>query len=89
MYTGLSCLSFAWMTVKSVLYLFELAKLSNEQRECDYADLVLYLFELAKLSNASDRFYRAMQVLYLFELAKLSNCDELAETSPTFCIFLN
>ena len=73
MYTGLSCLSFAWMTVKSVLYLFELAKLSNS---CSFRLSICFIFvsfwisKALKLTNLSRT---NVLVLYLFELAKLSN----------------
>ena len=72
-----------------VLYLFELAKLSNHAVVKDVDDIVLYLFELAKLSNVDPQVMADMVVLYLFELAKLSNYKDQLKYSYGFCIFLN
>ena len=72
-----------------VLYLFELAKLSNIYSVQIVISVVLYLFELAKLSNDRKRFCNCMFVLYLFELAKLSNHLQKEVDHYKFCIFLN
>ena len=56
-----------------VLYLSELAKLSNTFWTTYDFLKVLYLSELAKLSNKVSKHLAHLPVLYLSELAKLSN----------------
>ena len=73
----------------SVLYLSELAKLSNKAEVGYKKTAVLYLSELAKLSNVRLFTYQARQVLYLSELAKLSNINRHMLYVVLFCIFLN
>ena len=72
-----------------VLYLFELAKLSNLYDKIKQLCNVLYLFELAKLSNLCNTFQRSTQFCIFLNQQSSQTEESYIITNAGFCIFLN